>query len=99
MSLIEGATARIPGPRTMNKRSHEAVLRYIRRVARPNAEGLDDHCLLESCQQHGDETAFAVLMQRHGSMVLSVCRRVLCNEQDAEDVFQATFLILARKPT
>ncbi|HEY7427060.1 MAG TPA: sigma-70 family RNA polymerase sigma factor [Gemmataceae bacterium] len=58
---------------------------------------MDDHSLLDSFQQHGDEAAFAVLMQRYGSMVLSVCRRVLCNEQDAEDVFQATFLILARK--
>src|ERR1700758_4172298 len=56
-----------------------------------------DRQLLEDFSARRDESAFAALVTRHGPMVLRVCRRVLKHEQDAEDAFQATFLILARK--
>src|SRR5258708_1730570 len=56
-----------------------------------------DAQLLELFISHQDEPAFAALLRRHGPMVLSVSQRVLHRVQDAEDVFQATFLLLARK--
>lgn len=58
---------------------------------------LDDRELLARFSRDRDEGAFEALVSRHGPMVLRVCRRTLKNEQDAEDVFQAVFLLLARK--
>src|SRR5262249_30170089 len=56
-----------------------------------------DAQLLERFMVRREEAAFAALVRRHGAMVLSVSERVLHHRQDAEDVFQATFLLLARK--
>jgi RNA polymerase sigma factor (sigma-70 family) len=74
------------------------VLRFIRAV-RPavSAGGDSDGQLLNRFVGSGEEAAFVTLVRRHGPMVLSVCRRVLQNLQDAEDAFQATFLVLARQ--
>src|SRR6516162_3491754 len=73
-------------------------LRCLRRAVAPSADdGLTDGVLLERFVTDGDAAAFELLVWRHGPMVLGVCRRLLGHEQDSEDAFQATFLILARK--
>src|SRR5262245_47993976 len=73
------------------------VLGHIRRLA--DQESLDDATdgqLLHAFATTRREAAFAALLRRHGPLVLSVSRRLLRHEHDAEDVFQATFLLLAR---
>jgi RNA polymerase sigma factor (sigma-70 family) len=73
------------------------VLRHIHRLAAGGRrEPTTDRQLLEAFAVRRDEAAFTDLVARHGTMVLRVCRRVLRHEQDAEDAFQATFLVLAR---
>src|SRR5215470_4874381 len=73
------------------------VMQYIKGLAAGRAGRQRTDCqLLDEFAARGDETAFACLVERHGPMVLRVCRRVLRHEQDAEDAFQATFLVLAR---
>jgi RNA polymerase sigma factor (sigma-70 family) len=75
-----------------------SVLRHIRRVSGSSVdEQPTDRRLLEDFAATRDQAAFAALVTRHGPMVLSVCRGVLGDVHAAEDAFQATFLILARK--
>jgi RNA polymerase sigma factor (sigma-70 family) len=74
------------------------VLQHLRRAAVLNdGAGLTDGQLLGCFVEHRDEAAFAALVRRHGPLVWGVCRRVLRGHEDAEDAFQATFLVLARK--
>jgi DNA-directed RNA polymerase specialized sigma24 family protein len=82
----------------MAKEQLRTVLGHIRRIVGVHAAGgLTDRQLLDRFAAQGDEAAFAALVQRHGPLVWGVCWRALHHTQDAEDVFQATFLVLARK--
>src|SRR5262249_51457191 len=83
---------------TMPSVRDEPVLRFIRKITvREQFARLADRDLLERFVNAQEEDAFAALVCRHGPMVLRVCLQILANEHDAEDAFQATFLVLSRK--
>src|SRR6266404_586634 len=82
----------------MHQRQLNRITRHLRHAARPPvAERLSDGALLERYIAHRDDRAFSELVERHGPMVLGVCRRVTGNAHDADDAYQATFLVLVRR--
>jgi RNA polymerase sigma factor (sigma-70 family) len=82
----------------MPKQPLQTLVRHLHQLARPpeNAAA-DDQDLLARFVKHRDSIAFAALVQRHGLMVRGVCKRLLRQESDVDDAFQATFLVLLRK--
>jgi RNA polymerase sigma factor (sigma-70 family) len=82
----------------MANRQRSNVLQHLRRAALlRDGAGLSDGQLLNGFVARRDAACFEALVRRHGPMVLGVCRRVLGNPHDAEDAFQATFLVLVRR--
>jgi RNA polymerase sigma factor (sigma-70 family) len=74
------------------------MIQHLRRtVCLPDSPGRTDEQLLEDFINHRDEAAVAALIGRHGPMVWGVCCRLLRNHHDAEDAFQATFLVFVRR--
>ena len=73
------------------------LLRHVRRLGGADSQHGSDSDLLGRFAAGRDEQAFAALIDRHGPMVWGLCRRLLPNSADAEDAFQATFLVLVRR--
>lgn len=81
----------------MATESLAGVISRLRAIALVSHHTMSDADLLNQFVSRRDEAAFEALVRRHGPMVFGVCRRVLRHYQDAEDAFQATFLVLAHK--
>src|SRR4051812_8837783 len=81
----------------MQSGSDGSLTQDLDRLFRHGVAPSRDGALLERFLAGRDESAFEAIVVRHGPMVLGVCRRILTSPQDAEDTFQATFFVLARK--
>jgi RNA polymerase sigma factor (sigma-70 family) len=79
------------------KQTSTGITQFVRALCAQGCADQSDGQLLSQFLSRRDEAAFVALVRRHGPMVLGVCRRVLGNAADAEDAFQATFLVLVRK--
>ncbi len=80
-----------------NANLSDALVQIHRLFGEGTLAGQSDAQLLDRHASHGDDLAFKALVQRHGPMVLAVCRGILNDANDADDAFQAVFLLLARK--
>src|SRR2546422_4913043 len=86
------------GNDTVAAASPQSLIGQLRKLAVAQAaRQATDQQLLQGWSVAHDQGAFAQILERHGPMVLAVCRHVLHDNHDAEDAFQATFLVLALK--
>jgi RNA polymerase sigma factor (sigma-70 family) len=93
----EEARRRFVGYYVYQQGRNDVLRQYLTRIAGGQSSDLTDAELLDRFVRRRDEAAFTALMQRHGGMVMGVCRRILRQAQDVEDACQATFMVLARK--
>jgi DNA-directed RNA polymerase specialized sigma24 family protein len=78
-------------------RSSLEIGSLLRTICAADPTGQTDAQLLRQFVTNNVEKAFAALVRRHGPMVYGVCRRVLADAHEAEDAYQATFIVLLRK--
>src|SRR5262249_40114320 len=95
--VVDSKPAAPAGEWRMAIRPLSEVTRHLRGLALQDAAGWTDGELVNAFAHQRDAVALAALIRRHGPMVWGVCRRLLGTHHDAEDAFQATFLVLVRK--